>query len=58
MESHHQRLGPCTIVGDLVDVGTENMLQCDFSEHESQNVERFPILDKKPEVTLKGETNI
>ena len=39
------------MVGDLADLGAEDMWQYNLYEDESQNVETFPILDEESEVT-------
>ena len=46
MESLHQRLRPCAKVRDLVELGVEDTPQYHLYEDESQNAEKFPILDK------------
>ena len=51
MESPCQRLGSQAMVRDSVELGTEDMLQYDPYDDESQNADTFPILDKESEVT-------
>ena len=51
MESLHQTLGPCTVLRDLVKLGVEETPQYDPYKDESQNAEKFPMLDEKPKVT-------
>ena len=53
MELFHQRLHPHTTVGDLIDLGAEDMLQYDPYEDVSQNVETLPSFDEKLEATLE-----
>ena len=43
MESLHQRLGSHAMVGDLADLGAEDLQQYNPYEDELQNVETFPI---------------
>ena len=50
LESHHQRLGPCAMVGDLVELVAEDTLHYNPYEDELQNAEMFPILDEGPVV--------
>ena len=47
----HERVGPCAMVKDLVELGVKNTLQYDPCEDQSQNAKTFPILDKEPEVS-------
>ena len=49
-ESLHQRLGPCAMVGDLAELGKEDMLQYDPYKDEMQNAETVPTLDEGLEV--------
>ena len=51
MESLHQRLGSHAMVKDLVNLDAEDVLQYDPNQDKMLNVNKFPILDKKPEVT-------
>ena len=51
MELFDQRLGPCTIVRDLVELGVDDKLQNDPYKGELQNVETFPVLDDKKRAT-------
>ena len=53
MESLHQRLGPCAMVRDLVELGVEDTPQYNPYEDKLHKVEIFPILDKEPEITLE-----
>ena len=46
MEFLHQRLCPCTMVHDLVELGAEDKPEYDPYEDKSHNAEMFPILDK------------
>ena len=51
MEFLHQRLCPCAMVRDLIELGVEDTPQYDLHEDELQNVETFPILDKEQKVS-------
>ena len=53
MELLHKRLGPHTMVGDLVKLSAEDALQYYPYEDKSQNAAMFPILDEEPKVTLE-----
>ena len=55
MESLTQRLDSWAMVGDLVKLCIEDMLQYNAYKDESQNAETFPMLDKEPVVTPRGE---
>ena len=48
MESLDQRLGPCAMMGDIVELGAEDTLQYDLYENKLQNAEIFSILDEEP----------
>ena len=58
MQLLHQRLGPHTIVGDLADLGKEDMPQYDPYKDESQNVETLTILDEESGVIPEQNPNI
>ena len=58
MESLHQRLGSCTEVRDLVELGVEDTLQYYPYEYKLQNAEMFPMLDKEPEATPEWGTSM
>ena len=51
MEPLHQRLGPHTMVGDLADLGMEEMQKYGPYEDELQNAETFFAFNKEQEVT-------
>ena len=51
MMSLHLRLGPCARVGDLAQLGAEDIPQYHPYEDESQKAVIFPSLDEEPEVT-------
>ena len=55
MESLCQRLGPYTEVQDLLELGVEDTLQYDPYDDESQNAEKFPILEEEPGSTQEWE---
>ena len=54
IESLYHRLGPCAMVGDLIDL--VQRIYCSLSyDDNSQNVEMSPILDEELEVTPEQE---
>ena len=55
MELLNQGHGPCATVDDLAELGAWNILQYDPYEDESQNADKFSILDEELEVTPEWE---
>ena len=55
MDQLCQRLDPKVMMDNPVGLGTEDMLQYDPYDNESQNVETFIL---EPEVTLEWETSM
>ena len=54
MESLNHMLGTQTMVDDFADLSMKDIPQYNPYEDESQNIETFPILDEKQQVTTEG----